>query len=346
MVIILALGSNSSGQLATGDLEDVHFLVPCTFTAEAQISSGDSVEQWHVCGGGNHAFAWPSDGTSLLACGSNKDGELGCGYASTTLALEWTPVTFPGRRVLQVACGWNHTLLLNEQGDLYATGSNGFGQCSTASSVGVWNRVLPSNMDTAATVVFTSIACGMRHSLALSDNGLVYGWGAGRAGQLGMVLNGKNTKVPSMMLISDGLPPISMIACGRSHSVLLSHDRQTVFVSGQDKYGQCGSSNAQPIAGVWRSFRLPRPALKICSGWEFCAALLESSHGDRNSGTVVAWGRSDHGQLGQAVQPPFCRELVDVPLTNVCDLTCGSNHVVVMTANGEVFMWGWNEHGN
>ncbi|KAJ2077726.1 alpha tubulin suppressor [Coemansia sp. RSA 988] len=347
MVIILALGSNSGGQLATSDLEDVHTLAPCKFAAKDRVNISNSTEKWHVCGGGNHAFAWSSDGTHLLACGSNKDGERGCGYASSTPVLEWVPIIFPGRRVVQVACGWNHTLLLNEQGEVYAAGSNGFGQCSTASIGGAWSRVLPSSIDTAEPVVFTSIACGLRHSLALSNNGLVYGWGACRAGQLGMLDDGKNAKVQSIMLISDKLPPISMITCGRSHSILLSCDRQTVFVSGQDKYAQCGPSNVQPTAGAWRSFRFHRPALKICSGWEFGAALLEPPHGDKtSSGAIVAWGRSDHGQLAQATQAPFYRELVDVPLADVCDLACGSNHVVAMTVNGDAFMWGWNEHGN
>ncbi|KAJ1894456.1 alpha tubulin suppressor [Kickxella alabastrina] len=358
MAHILAIGSNSSGQLATNDSNDAHHLAQTIFAdADGYVADADTV--WRVLGGGNHAFAWSDDGTKLVASGSNSDGELATGGEGTGPIFSWTPVGFPGDRVRQIACGWNHSVLLNTQGQLFSAGSNIFGQLGTGIQgrsqkfPSTWMPVLAAQDNDKSTKKFVNIACGLRHTLALDENGMVYGWGANRCGQLGIASpDKKSANVLQMKLVSAGLPPIAMLACGRSHSILVANDRRTVFVGGQDKYCQCGPSDSQPVAGTWRKFLLPRPAAKLCSGWEFGAVLLEpvSKINLAGKGGVVAmWGRADHGQLAtvqQSAQSTCSRELVYVDLDCVHDIVCGSNHTVSMTEDGAVYMWGWNEHGN
>ncbi|KAJ2249587.1 alpha tubulin suppressor [Coemansia sp. RSA 455] len=327
MVIIRALGSNSGGQLATGDMEDAHYLTTTRFSQESRVE--DARTKWLVQGGGNHAYAWTDNGPTLLACGSNTDGELAMGEGVRRSVLCWTPVSFPGDFVRQVACGWSHTLLLNDLGQVFATGSNAFGQLGSLSKEArKWVRVNGP--------VFVSIACGMRHSLALDKDGVVYGWGANRCGQLGIDRRSANISVPTPV---EGLPPIAMIACGRSHSILVAQDRRTVYVAGQDKYAQYGPSSQ---SGAWQTFQLPRPAVKLCSGWDFGAILLEPN----NHNNVVMWGRADQGQLACRVDGSYRRELGFVELPDVSDIACGASHTVAITATGSVYMWGWNEHGN
>ncbi|KAJ1998792.1 alpha tubulin suppressor [Coemansia thaxteri] len=257
----------------------------------------------------------------------------------------------PGSYVQQVACGWNHTLLLNDLGQVYAAGSGTFGQLGIAGvpadgsiALGGWTQV-PAPVGS----VFVRIACGIRHSLALDQDGLVYGWGANRCGQLGIPPDKRSPNIPTMALVSQGLPPIAMIACGRSHSILVAQDRRTVFVAGQDKYAQCGPATSHMVAGTWRTFQLPRDAIKACSGWDFGAILLgEPTDGDeeRGIGNVVVWGRGDHGQVAQRVENGCLRDLGYIAVAGVCDMVCGSSHVVALTQDGSVYMWGWNEHGN
>ncbi|KAJ2415614.1 alpha tubulin suppressor [Coemansia sp. IMI 209128] len=327
MVLVHALGSNSGGQLATGDLDDVHHLAATRPLPESPTDCA----KWRVCGGGNHTFMWTDRGPTLLGCGSNTDGELALSKEIASPLLCWTPVPFPGSHIQQIACGWSHTLLLNDQGHVYAAGSNTFGQLGAPSSA-PWQRVAPGSR-------FVSIACGMRHSLALDTNGVVYGWGANRNGQLGIEPKGKQPNIP-VTPVSRGLGPIAMMACGRTHSILIASDRKTVYVAGQDKYAQWGPSAW--VSGTWRAFQLPRPALKVCSGWDFAAVLLE---GEGHS-NVAMWGRADQGQLAYRVDGAYRRDLDYVDLPDVSDIACGSSHTVALTAGGSVFMWGWNEHGN
>ncbi|KAJ2823183.1 alpha tubulin suppressor [Coemansia sp. 'formosensis'] len=323
MVLIRSLGSNSSGQLATGTTNDAHHLAT---TQLPHDTSESAPADWRVQGGGNHA--WATNGTTLLGCGSNTDGELATDHSMAV--LEWTAVPYPGSCVEQVACGWSHTLLLNDAGEVYAAGSNGFGQLGCAAPAAGWVRVAGPR--------FVSVACGMRHSLALDKDGVVWGWGANRLGQLGIAPDPRAPNITSPVPVSKGLPPIAMIAGGRSHSVLIAQDHKTVYVAGQDRYAQCGpASNA---VGTWRTFQLPHAATKLCAGWDFAAVLLDTHD-------VVVWGRADQGQLAQRVEEGMCcRELSRVELAGVHDIACGSSHMVALTAEGAVYMWGWNEHGN
>ncbi|KAJ2884061.1 alpha tubulin suppressor [Coemansia aciculifera] len=341
MVLIRALGSNSGGQLATGDMEDAHYLATTQFSQEGNVDGEDVRAKWRVQGGGNHAYAWTDNGPTLLACGSNADGELAMGDGVRGPVLCWTPVPFPGDFVRQVACGWSHTLLLNDLGQVFATGSGAFGQLGVGplpkGATAKWVRVAASTGS-----VFVSVACGMRHSLALDKDGVVYGWGANRCGQLGIAPDRRSPNILAATPV-EGLLPIAMIACGRSHSILIAQDYKTVYVAGQDKYAQCGPGSSQ--SGTWQTFQLPRAAVKLCSGWDFGAVLLEPND-KKFSNNVVMWGRADQGQLAHRVDGSYRRELGYVELPEVSDIACGSSHTVAMTAGGSVYMWGWNEHGN
>ncbi|KAJ1856036.1 hypothetical protein GGH12_000693 [Coemansia sp. RSA 1822] len=329
MVNVLVLGSNSGGQLGTSDKQDAHTLITSTLACDARV---------YIVGGGNHALAWLHDGTQLYVCGSNTDGELGmCTRKGDNVDTElmWKSVKLPGARVVQVACGWNHTLVLDEDGVVMGSGCNLHKQLVHEDM----NRIFGwTNVGLDGSNKFSAIACGMRHSMALTQS-KVYAWGANRSGQLGVA---PHTNASHQICVSNELPPISMIACGRNHSVVVAQDKRTVFVAGQDKYGQCGPSML--AAGSWRSFVLPRPAKKLCSGWDTCAVVLEPS--EHEPYNVVMWGRADHGQLACNVDAKFSRELVNVQLANVVDLVCGSNHSIARTSDGDVYAWGWNEHGN
>ncbi|KAJ2844837.1 alpha tubulin suppressor [Coemansia brasiliensis] len=331
---VWALGSNSSGQLGTGNEEDAHYPTPSILPPQARIG--------HIVGGGNHVFGWPRDGTQLYACGSNANGELGDTHALDSRAdksespqHQWRATKQPEGGIRQIACGWNHSLLLTNDGRVYATGSNRYGQLGNgAQDKGVFKWAA---VDTMPSII--AVACGMRHSMVLTESGQVYAWGANRSSQLGC---SSKASIPAPLCVSAGLPPIAMVSCGRNHSVLIAQDHRTVFVAGQDKYGQCGPSTSEFVAGTWRKFTLPGSARKLCCQWDACVVLLQPK---QEVGNLVMWGRADHGQLAAEANGGLSRMLVQVPLL-ADDVACGSNHTLAKTRDGLVYAWGWNEHGN
>lgn len=88
-------------------------------------------------------------------------------------------------------------------------------------------------------------------------------------------------------------------------------------------------------------------AAKIASGSQFSCALT-------TVGTVKCWGRNDLGQLGDGTNTSrnAPQEVVAVgvsaggaPLTNVIDVSAGSNHACAVRANTTVVCWGANTYG-
>jgi len=113
-----------------------------------------------------------------------------------------------------VACGNNHTLVVTKDGQLYACGSNDFGQlghdnCRTKLRMYIYKMctlISTSYLYAYYTCKFldfigqipgvesfkmTNVACGEAHSMALNEWGQLYTWGSGSCGQLGEFKNFK-----------------------------------------------------------------------------------------------------------------------------------------------------------
>lgn len=79
----------------------------------------------------------------------------------------------------------------------------------------------PHMVKTLGTSVVVQIACGMKHSLALTNNGQLYSWGLNSDGQLGLGSDIKNEIKPKLIGTLAGIP-ISFFACGGYHSIAIS----------------------------------------------------------------------------------------------------------------------------
>ena len=73
----------------------------------------------------NHTFILKNDGT-LWGCGNNNDGELGLG--NTTNRYTFTQITTNVDNIKSVYGGYDHTLILKNDGTLWASGWNNYGQ--------------------------------------------------------------------------------------------------------------------------------------------------------------------------------------------------------------------------
>lgn len=123
---------------------------------------------------------------------------------------------------------------MTEQGTLFSFGKGNFG------SLGLGGTVFspaPRLINKLANKKIISIACGMYHTLALSDIGDLYSWGRGFEGQLGLLENVESASVPqyvphffkydngkeSKMLKKT---PLVSIACGAYHSIAIDHQNE------------------------------------------------------------------------------------------------------------------------
>ncbi|XP_034788146.3 secretion-regulating guanine nucleotide exchange factor isoform X5 [Pan paniscus] len=166
---LFAWGANSYGQLGLGHKEDV--LLPQQLN---DFCKPRSVRR--ITGGGGHS-AVVTDGGDLFVCGLNKDGQLGLGH--TEDIPYFTPCkSLFGCPIQQVACGWDFTIMLTENGQVLSCGSNSFGQLGVPH--GPRRCVVPQAIEFHKEKV-VCIAAGLRHALAATVSGIVFQWGTGLA---------------------------------------------------------------------------------------------------------------------------------------------------------------------
>lgn len=219
-------GSNSQGQLGDG----TYGFTPRT--TPAQVSGLTNVVA--VAAGTDFTLALRSDG-SVWAWGNNASGQLGDG---TTATRQTSPVAVTGlANVSAIAAGSAHAVALTSSGAVWTWGSNSSGQLGDP-SVTVKSTV-PLVVNTGWTA--TAIGAGRVHTLAVRNDGTLWGWGENGDGQLG----DGSTNERSTPVQSTGVTNATSVAGGYCHSAVLKSN-QTVQTTGCNAWGQLGDDTTTP----------------------------------------------------------------------------------------------------
>jgi protein ATS1 len=317
--MLLALGSNGSGQLGIGNNEDV--AVP-TEVALPVASSAKVVSIVTFAAGGNHTLILYEDG-NILVSGDNSDGRCSLSMAATGLnkSSQLTSFVPPNELPLDApadahkfcAATWQASICFSNDGRIISCGTGtkgelGLGKGITHAPV---PQTIPCFPPEGTEVV--NLAASMGHVVAVLSNGEVYGWGTGRKGQIGTPLGDQWS--PRKI---EGIPfPAHRAVCGREFTYVVGEPADGKhIVLGSDKWSVM--SHAPKDLPPWKS---------IGASWGSIFVLLQT-------GNMLSWGRNDHGQLC----PP------DLP--QVEQIAIGSEHALALTSSGQVIAWGWGEHGN
>ena len=119
---IWAWGANNYGQLGLATMSEQE---NCPVKLVTSLS-GDLCRQ--IVGGGGHTLMLGHDG-SVHGTGWNHVGQLGLGHSHPVTQFTKLDLGFCGdQKVDSLAAGWDFSLLLTDQGDVYSCGSNTFGQ--------------------------------------------------------------------------------------------------------------------------------------------------------------------------------------------------------------------------
>ena len=126
----------------------------------------------------------------------------------------------------------------------------------------VVGRTKNFNWDAAYTLTAPTILSGLRvhsvftaghacHSLAIAENGKVYGWGRNESNNLTSSL-GKNVWAPTEL---PGIPSGNVLSAsvGKSHTLVLV-DKEGIYAVGSNKVGQCGvNKGTEQVANFRKS---------------------------------------------------------------------------------------------
>ncbi|KAG2378390.1 hypothetical protein C9374_008533 [Naegleria lovaniensis] len=135
----------------------------------------------------NHCLLLTKDGV-VYSMGDSEFGKLGNGYEpqqTNNHPFIRKPILLMDNAI-DIAVGKNHSVIVTNEGNVHTFGCGKYGQLGHGS---VKNENVPRVIDDFITrdIKVISASCGDNHTLCLTSTGLVYGFGSGSSGQLGIL---------------------------------------------------------------------------------------------------------------------------------------------------------------
>ncbi|XP_034276709.1 RCC1-like G exchanging factor-like protein isoform X1 [Pantherophis guttatus] len=228
-------------------------------------------------------------------------------------------------RVVQVACGQDHSLFRTEKGDVYSCGWGADGQ----TGLGHYDIVsAPTKLGgDIAGVRITQVTTYGDSCLAVSESGELFGWGNSEYLQLTSVTETTQVNVPRHLHFDVG--KVKEASCGGTGNAILTEEGH-VFVWG---YGILGKGpnlmeTAIPEMIPPSLFGLSDFNPDICVDRIRCG--LNQFAAITNHGELFIWGKNVRGCLGIGrMEDQYFPWRVTVP-GEVVDVACGVDHMVIL----------------
>ncbi|XP_036192775.1 probable E3 ubiquitin-protein ligase HERC4 isoform X5 [Myotis myotis] len=191
-------------------------------------------------------------------------------------------------QIVQVACGYYHSLALSKASEVFSWGQNKYGQLGLGTDCK--KQASPQLIKSLTGIPFMQVAAGGAHSFVLTLSGAIFGWGRNKFGQLG--LNDENDRYVPNLLKSLRTQKIVYICCGEDHTAALTKEGG-VFTFGAGGYGQLGHNSTSHEINPRKVFELMGSIVtQIACGRQHTSAFVPSS------GRIYSFGLGGNGQLG------------------------------------------------
>jgi len=270
-------------------------------------------------GGCCHSIALKADGT-VWGWGENTFAQIG-ERPSGSDVRQIVGID----NVVAVSAGSYHVLALKNDGSVWGWGDNFYRELGTRSDAPAAGYTVPSFPTPAPIEAIdhvVAVAAGYFYSLALRDDGTVWGWGYNNEGQIGL----ENPQAAAPRPIA-GLEHVVSIKAGVSHGLALKGDG-TVWVWGDNAQGQLSAAGSGPYA----PFQIMDGARAIAAGTQHNLVL-------KRDGSVWAWGENTYSQSGDVASPMVPPHQV-LPPGSAVAIAAGSHHSLALASDGHVWKWG------
>ena len=169
----------------------------------------------------------------------NDNGQLGHGNRTEKRVFTLVdPGKFGGERIGMAAAGEEHGVVASAAGDVFTWGN---GTLSRLGHNGKQDRLTPARLGReqfgGEKIVFVA---GYQHIVALAKGGVLWVWGCGDYGRLGLG-NRDEMLVPTRLGAGEvfGGSLVRMAACGLFHTLVLTEEG-VVWTFGEGEYGRLG----------------------------------------------------------------------------------------------------------
>jgi len=354
---VWAWGDNQFGQLGDGTLIDRNVPVP--------VQGFDGPVR-SIAAGDNHSMALQENGR-VYTWGANDEGQIG-------VSIDW--ITTPGcpqgryesdhreesfsiakpaimsmvtpgsdacaytptflEDIFDIAGGDSHSLALEAGGQVYSWGNDNHGQLARNSeTIRPFARPV---QDLPATPM--AISAGTEFSLALLDDGTVWGWGRNHSFQLGYYSVHDHPRPVEIPFV----PPVQLISAGADYTVVMVQGESGFTGWGANSSGQLGrGATPEPTWEPQQTATHLSLAGLAAGQMHVVAAMVD--------GQVWAWGDNGFGQMAGAsseAEQTFPVLIPDIspPAGWVGSVAAGGRHSLAREIDCDtVWAWGGNYYG-
>ncbi len=203
-------------------------------------------------------------------------------------------ITFRTSGCGAASAGDQHTVLLKNDGSVWAWGDNSAGELGNGTTTSSSTPVQVMANSTTPLSGIIAVAAGTRESFAVDGSGSVWAWGYNADGELGVGTT-SNALYPTQV---PGVSGIVNVATANSHTLALKSDG-TIFSWGANSNGQVGNNSVSPF--VTNPVRVAAPSGQ--SGPYFQGAIAIAAGANHSLAVdsyskTWAWGGNAAGQLG------------------------------------------------
>jgi len=298
-----------------------------------------------VAAGRSHTVC-VTEGGAVYVSGANGSGQLGLGHRSSRnrFSAIGADVFGQGARATMVACGYMHTLVLTQTGEVWAFG---MGRAGQTGNVLLQDRLDPALVGGLSRIVM--VAAGRLQSAAVGADGRLWTWGASHYGALGHDDTDSIARPAPRALgpHAFGGEAVVFVAVGTECMAVVTAAGD-LWAWGKGIYYQLGlGDDLNRRVPTQVTDAGPPPAW---GGSRVRMVSCGRSHADggmavTEAGVVWTWGTSSRGALGHGreQQRRTPARIPQLPFHGArIVLVCkGENHVsMAVSEHGVVYMWG------
>ena len=302
----------------------------------------------NVTQGINFTAVLKADGT-VWTCGLNNEGQLGDGTTYSRSQLVQVKISNNQylTNITKLYAGGKHVLALSKTGEVYAWGSNSYGQLGDGTTVkSVYAKKVLDESANAPIDNIIGIASGIYSSYVLKANGSVYGFGWNERGQLGLG-NNINKTLPTAVVEGQNIVNIqsgdSELFMQKGDGTLLSVGYNLEGELGQNMTTNTASNNKgrsiNLLGYVINSDRnaILRNVVKVVGGGHQFIALTEDNQ-------AYTWGYNAYGQLGTGNTSNYSYPVKVNTSEKILDIGASYYRTMIKT-DKNAYVTGYNNQG-
>ncbi|ODV63640.1 Ats1p, partial [Ascoidea rubescens DSM 1968] len=353
---VYSCGSNGNFQLGNKTDIDLNKLSISYFDEESVLSN----RPVKIIGGGNHTLVLFENG-EMYSSGLNEFGQ--CGYCDELQVKSFRRIPFVnGIKWVNGSCGWNFSILVNENNEIYSCGEGLNGELGLGREIRESMKKEKEEKDVSAVrrvdidgvlneknwrgeVRIKDVKSSLDHTIVMLSNNKTVGWGNNKKNQMSlselkedkvlwepalvdmkMLNNGDNGNDNGNDNDSEEEMIVTNYSLGRNFSIIGNKKDKKIRIISKSKTLAFNNNDNLVIEDI---------------EFEDIKTMWSSFHLFLNEKEIVSIGNNRHKQ-----KFPL-EDMKNKSGIDIDEFEVGSEHGVILDKkSNRVYSWGWGEHGN